>query len=343
VGLAERFDDFQRRHTVVGFPMAVAYKVFDDRAVYHAALIAYYGFLSLFPLLLLFFSTVGYVLQGDPGLQHRLAHSALRDFPIVGAQLQSSIKSFTGNRAALAVGIVGSLYGGLGIMQAAQTAFNQIYGIPRNRQPNPFTSRLRSLGLLLLLGSAIIAASAITIFVNTVKSVGGAAVGAGFTVAGDVLSYALYVAVFAGAFQLLTARELRWRNVLTGGLLAAASWLVLQAEATVYIAHRLSHASQLYGSFAVVLALLGYIFLQALAVVIGAEINVVLHQRLWPRALKAPFTDDVKLTDVDRRLYTLYARAQRFKGFERIEVEFDEDDDASAPPTRAQREREGRR
>ena len=323
MSLVDRFDAFQRRHSWLGLPLGVGYKAFDDRAPYLAALITYYGFVSLFPLLLLFFSTVGYVLHGDVSLQQRLAHSAVRDFPIVGPQLQHKISSFSGSGAALAVGIVGSLYGGLGIMQAAQTAFNQVYGIPRNEQPNPLKSRLRSLALLLLLGSGIIATSALTIFVSTVSSIGGTAISDGATVGGELLSYALNVVLFGGAFQLLTARELRWRHVLTGGMIAAASWQLLQAEGTVYLAHRLNHANELYGSFGLVLALIGYIYLQALAVVIGVEVNVVLNHRLWPRALLTPFTDDVDLTDADRRLYGWYARTQRFKGTETIDVSFD--------------------
>jgi YihY family inner membrane protein len=339
VRLVDRFDAFQRRHSWAGIPIAVGYKVFDDRAVYLAALITYYGFVSLFPLLLLFFSTVGFFLHGDPELQRRLAGSALRDFPIVGPQLRHNVSSFKGSGAALAVGIVGSLYGGLGIMQAAQAAFNQMYGIPRNEQPNPLTSRVRSLALLLLLGGGIVATTGLTIFVGTVQTIGGTAIGPGLTILGMLLAYALNVALFAGAFQLLTARELGWSDVLTGGLIAAASWQLLQAEGTRYLAHKLTHASEVYGSFALVLALLAYIYLQALFAVIGVEVNVVLHHRLWPRALLTPFTDDVELTDVDRRLYASYAQAQRFKGFQRIEVEFEDEQaaDASAadaPPRR---------
>lgn len=323
--MVERLDRYQRRHAWLGFPIAVGYKVFDDRGPYLAALIAHYGFLSLFPLLLLFFSSVGYLLHGDPALQQRLAHSALRGFPIVGPQLRHDIAGFTGSGAGLAVGIAGSLYGGLGIMQAAQAAFNQMYGIPRNEQPNPLTSRLRSLALLALLGGGIIATTALTIFVSTVGSVAGTTIGPGLTILGELLAYALNVALFAGAFQLLTARELQWSDVLTGGLIAAASWQLLQAEGTRYLAHRLSHSSELYGSFALVLALLAYIYLQALAAVIGVEVNVVLHHRLWPRALLTPFTDAVELTEVDRRLYASYAQAQRFKGFQRIDVAFDDE------------------
>ena len=47
-------DRFQQGHTVLGFPVAVAKKYGDDQAGKHAALLAYYGFLSLFPLLLVF-------------------------------------------------------------------------------------------------------------------------------------------------------------------------------------------------------------------------------------------------------------------------------------------------
>ena len=57
---------------------------------------------------------------------------------------------------------------------------------------------------------------------------------------------------------------------------------------------------------------------------IGIEVNVVLARRLWPRALLTPFTDHVDLTEADRRAYASYARAQRHKGFERVEVSFDE-------------------
>jgi YihY family inner membrane protein len=330
VRFVDRLDAFQRRHSWVGIPIAVGYKVFDDRAVYLAALITYYGFVSLFPLLLLFFSTVGYILHGDPGLQQTVASSALRNFPIVGTQLRHNISSFRGNGAALAVGIVGSLYGGLGIMQAAQAAFNQMYGIPRNQQPNPFTSRLRSLALLVLLGGGIIATTALTIFVSTAQSVGGRNISGGIGVAGELLAYVLNVALFAGAFQLLTARGVGWSDVLTGGLIAGASWQLLQTEGTTYLAHRLSHSSEVYGSFALVLALLAYIYLQALAVVIGVEVNVVLHHRLWPRALLTPFTDAVDLTGTDRRVYTSYAQAQRFKRFQRIDVVFEDEEEESA-------------
>jgi membrane protein len=60
---------------------------------------------------------------------------------------------------------------------------------------------------------------------------------------------------------------------------------------------------------------------------LGLETNVVLAKHLYPRALLTPFTDAVELTDADRRVYREYAQAQRHKGFERVQVTFDEPSD----------------
>jgi hypothetical protein len=76
--------------------------------------------------------------------------------------------------------------------------------------------------------------------------------------------------------------------------------------------------------FAIVLGLVGYIFIAAVIVVIATEINVVRVNRLWPRSLLTPFTDNVTLTDGDRRAYRSYAKSERFKGFEHVDVGFDE-------------------
>ena len=79
-----------------------------------------------------------------------------------------------------------------------------------------------------------------------------------------------------------------------------------------------------YGAFAIVLGLLAWIFLAALSVIVGIEIDIVRTKRLDPRALLTPFTDDVELTTADRRSYTDAAVAQRHKGFEQVVVSFDE-------------------
>jgi hypothetical protein len=76
-----------------------------------------------------------------------------------------------------------------------------------------------------------------------------------------------------------------------------------------------------------VLGLMLWIYVEAIVVVISAELNVVLRHRLWPRSLLTPFTDDVDLTHADERVYGGMATAQRIKGFEQVDVSFDRPDD----------------
>ncbi len=129
-------DRFQQRHPAAGFPLAVLYKYVDDSGGYLAALIAYYAFLSMFPLLLLLSTVLGFILSGHPDLQKHILDSALHQFPVVGNQLNDP-KHLGGGAVGLVVGVAGSLYGGLGVAQAAQYAMNQAWRVPRNERPNP--------------------------------------------------------------------------------------------------------------------------------------------------------------------------------------------------------------
>lgn len=316
-----RVDRWQREHAWVGLPLAVSYKLFDDRALHLAALVTYYGFVSLFPTLLLFLSATGFLLDGRPGLRRQLVEAVLQHFPAVGPDLSASITGFHGSAGAVAVGVLGAIYGGLGAVQAAQAAFNQIYGVPRNQQPNPLTSRLRGAGLGVLLGLGVLASAGVT----TLTSTGGvaAALGGGLRIIGYVLAFVVNCGLFVGAALVLTARSLRLRDVAIGGVFAGLVWELLQVFGSRYMAHEVSHGTLAYGIFGIVLATIAWIYLQSLVLVVAAELNVVVRDRLWPRALLTPFTDDVDLTDADRRAYRMYAASQQFKGFAAVHIDFE--------------------
>ncbi len=322
MGLLEGIDDRQREHGWLGFPIAVMYKFFDDRGPHLAALLTYYAFVSLFPLLLLLFSVLGFFLHSNPHLQEQIVDSALANFPIIGPQLRSNVSNIHGSGLGLAAGLLGTLYGATGAMQAAQAGFNRIYGVPRNKQPNPIKGRIRSLGLMLLLGLAVLLSSAIGAIVGTSNPLSDR-LGLGLRILGYVLTFALDVSLFSLAFQLLTARDLRLRNVIRGGIVAAAAWLVLQTFGSSYIATRLDHAKSGYGAFGLVLAAIAWIYIEALVLMLAAEINVTRGYGLWPRSLLTPFTDDVVLTEADRRSYTMYVATEQFKGFQTISTDFE--------------------
>ena len=320
MALGDRLDRFQRRHGWLGFPVAVLYKCLDDRATYLAANVTYYVLVSLFPLSLLFVSAAGFFLEGHPEIRSKLITSAAQLLPGIGTQIRRVLTGFKGNAVALAVGAAGTLYGGLGATTSAQCAFNQVYGVPRFRQPNPLVTRVRGLGLLVLIGLFILASTGLGVAAATTNDL-SARYGPLPRAGVYVVTFLMDVALFSGAFQLLTAADLRFRNVLAGGVIAAGTWELLQTLGARYIAHLIAHDTAVYGAFGVVVGTIVWIYLEALALMIAAEVNVVHERRLWPRALWGQYVDGVDFTDADRRCYRLYLEAWRFKGSQQVDME----------------------
>jgi YihY family inner membrane protein len=323
--LLRAIDRFQQRHGVLGFPVGVVKKFGDDDAGKHAALLAYYAFLSLFPLLLVFVTLLGYALANDKALQQRVIDTVISQFPVAGRQIRDSISTIQGSGLGLVVGIVGTLWGGLGITNSAQDAMNTVWAVPRRDRPNFWWRLARSLGVLLLLVAGIFAATALA---------GLGALGLGdlsrmLSLAGAVLVNLLLLTVI---FQLLIASRQRWRHLLPGAAVAAVGWSVLQALGAYFFERQLAQANLVYGVFAIVIGLLSWLYLSAQLVLYAAEINVVLARRLWPRSLL-----QVPLTGPDRRVLTGLAGTEERLPQETVEVSFspepDGHDEPRPPPT----------
>ena len=258
-------------------PVAVVKKFGDDEGGNLAAVIAYYAFFSLFPLLMVFVAVLGFVLQHDPGTRRRVLDSALSQFPVVGDQLQTG--SLTGSGVALAIGAVGAILGGLGVTLATQAAFNRVHGVARDERAGFVRSRLRGLALLAALGTLLIASTLAAGLVS------GGLGGPLLAVAGIVLSLALNGALFFAAFRLLTDDAVPTRTLWPGCISAALLWTALQAVGGAYVGHVVKGAGPAYGTFATVIGLLAWLFLGARVVVYSAELSSVLAGGLWPRAL----------------------------------------------------------
>lgn len=321
MSVIDRLDGFQRRHRTVGFPLAVIYKFFDDTGGYLAALITYYGFLSIVPLVLLATSLLGFLLQGEPGRQEQILDTALSQFPVIGTQLNSAT-GLSGSGVAVVVGLVGTLYGALGVAQAAQNAMNEAWAVPRNKRPDPFTSRLRSALLLLTAGVAILVTTTLSVLAGGFTDNLGV-VGPALPWIAVVLALAINALVFVFAFRLLTAAPLAIGEVLAGAVVASVLWQLLQTAGVAYVNSVVRNAGDTNGIFALVLGLMAWIYVGALCLVFCVEINVVRARQLYPRALLTPFTDRVDLTKADRSAYTAYAQAQRKKGFQHVDVDFE--------------------
>ncbi|MDP9297328.1 MAG: YihY/virulence factor BrkB family protein, partial [Actinomycetota bacterium] len=280
--VARRVDRFQERRPWVAFPYAVLKKFGDDDAGNLAALIAYYGFFSLFPLLLVFTAMLGILVRGNAALQDRLLHSAVAGFPVIGTQIERNIGSLNrGSSVALVIGIAGTLWSGLGVIKAVERALDAVWNVPRRERPNAVFATLRALFMLGILG-------VITVVSATVS---GVASGSGIpwrAAAGVGASLGLNFAAFVLAFRFLTSADVSWSDVRPGAAVAATVWTGLEAAGGFIVGHQIRTASDVYGIFAIVIGLLAWLYLGAQVTLFAAEVNVVKKRRLWPRRLEEP-------------------------------------------------------
>jgi membrane protein len=335
MGRADALDRFQRRHRWAGLPLAVVYKYIDDQGNYLAALITFYGFLSVFPLLLLLVTVLGYALYGNTELQQEILTSAVTQFPVIGDQLASNIHSLHGSPLALIVGLLGSLYGGLGVAQAAQNAMNKIWGVPRHARPNAIKARGISLLLLLVIGGGILLTTVLSAL-STGAQAYGADLGVEARILTSVAAVVVNALVFIFVFRVLTVREISTRQVRGGAIAAAIIWQVLQVIGTYALGHALKGASATYGVFGLVLGLIAWIYLGAVTLVLCAEVNVVRASKFWPRSLMTRSSDNAQLTAGDRRAYASYPATEQHKEFQSVEVDFDQPDTEEPPDPTAE-------
>lgn len=311
--LLERVDGYQRTHAWIGFPFAVAKKFGEDRAGNLAALVAYYSFFSLFPLLMVLTAILGFVLQDNAELQDRIVDSALTQFPVIGPQIRENIGSISGSGIALGVGLATALWAGMGVTNAFQYALNSVWDVPIRRRPTFVFRRVRSLLMLAILGSLTIAGA----FLSGLGG-GGSAIGLLLRVVGIAAGLAVNLALFMLAFRILTNRELSWREVFPGAAFAAVAWGLLQVLGTWFVRTRLASAEHRYGEFAFVIGLLVWIYVGAQLTLFAAEANVVKAFRLWPRSLRPD-----SRTEADERALTRLAEVEQHRRDQDVDVRFE--------------------
>ena len=312
------FDRFQQRHAALGVPLAVIKKFGNDSAGNLAALVAYYAFFSLFPLMLVFVTILGYVLQHHPGTLHSIERSVSANFPAV-----SKILDFTalhGHLGALIFGLVGAFWSGLGVTSAAQNAFDTIWAVPQKSRPNFIKSKLRGIGLLIAIGLLFVIATGASGLVS------GGFGGVGTKIAGIAVSLIANLVLFLVAFRLMTASSVPTKKLRIGIAVAAVFWTILQAVGGLYIGHVTKHMSPAYATVGTVIALLIWLHLGAQLTLYAAEINVVLERGLWPRSLIGP-----PQAPADQATYEALAKMEERDATEHVDVSFEQPGGARSP------------
>ncbi len=296
--MVQAIDRAQQGHPWLAMGVATWKKFSDDQAGNLAALVAYYAFASLFPLLLVAYTVLGLVAKASPSVAKTL-ESALKDYPVVG---DLGVGTLNSAGPALVVGILLTLYASLGVANAIQNAMNTAWAVPRYQRPGFPKNKLRSLGIIAIIGPGEI----ITIALSTIASGAGHLGGAGGTAAAVVISLLLNIGLFWLAFRLATSKDVPTRDLRLGAILAAIAWQILQLALSTSLIHL--HSRSAYGTFSTVLAILAWFYLQAQITLYVVELDVVRTRKLWPRSLAPP-----PLTHADVRAYEAYAQQTQLR------------------------------
>jgi membrane protein len=281
--LRRRVARLQQRRPFLAVLFGTYKKFSDDQAGYLAALIAYYGFASLLPLLLLLISFLELVTSSDQVLRDQLLHSALSQYPGVAAELKSGARSQGSTEFALGAGLVFTIYGADRFARAVQNAMNTVWGVPRFRRAKLPGSLLRSLGLIGVIGPGLL----VTITLSGIANGVGALGGPGSRALAICVSLLMNIGLFWLGFRIATAKEIRTRDLRLSAILAAISWEILQLSGGYLLSHQLK-SNSVYGAFGIVLGLLTWLYLQAQVTLYLVELNVVRVKQLWPRMLAPP-------------------------------------------------------
>ena len=149
----------RRRSGVADLLVRSATNYRDHRTARNAALVAHFGFLSVFPLLLVFTTILGFVLQSHQSLRDRIIDSTFSQIPIIGPELARDPTQLQGDTSVLVVGLVVTLWAGMKAFTMLQNALDDIAEVPLDGRPNIVRSRARSLlGIALVGGGQVTAA-----------------------------------------------------------------------------------------------------------------------------------------------------------------------------------------
>jgi uncharacterized BrkB/YihY/UPF0761 family membrane protein len=272
-------DRWQRRTPLVGLPYAVMKKFGDDQANQYVVALGWYGFVAIFPLLLVVVTVLGFI--GAPSLGHRIV-STLHQFPVVGSQFNPEHSSnLHGSSLGLAIGLIGLLYGAQGVTQTVQQAMAAVWNVPQIALPGFVPRLMRSLISLAFIGGAFV--------VNAAAATGVTNSGLNDLLRGLVLGgmVVLNAAAYLAVFRAATPPHARGRALVPGAVLASLGFTLLITVGSGLVQHQLRHSSATYGPFGLVIGLVGFLFLLAKISLYGAELNPVVARHLWPRGMRS--------------------------------------------------------
>ncbi len=274
----EKLDRYQQRHRKTGIAFATVKKFSEDQSSGLASMIAFWAFFSIFPLLLALVTILGYVLPAST--RTSVLNNVAAYFPLLDT---STVHGLTGSWWPVVFGLLTAIWSGTAVTRTTEQAFNSVWEIKKVDRPGFVDKMKHSLLALVTIGLGLVLSVVISSL--AMGSSSGVQVSWWQRLLGYVIAIALDVGIFVAAFRLLTSKQVGIRDVLPGAILAGVAFWFLQEVSSFIIANRLRSVQSVYGTFATVVVMLWWFYLQAQITLFGAQLNVVLKERLYPRSL----------------------------------------------------------
>lgn len=266
-GIKAKLADLGRRLPPLGWALKVQERYSDLHGNNLAAAVTFQAFVSLFPLLLVAVAVIGWI-AGD-GTD--VAGSVVRELGLNGEARSAVVDAVDAakdsKKAASAIGLISLLWSGLGLVNALQYGYNQVWQVEERGLKD------KVVGILWLAGAVVVfvAAAAVTTLLRWLP---------GYVAPlGILVALAVNFALWVWTSKILPNTRIPWKAVLPGALFAAIGLEILKAVGAFYVPKLVASSSQLYGTLGVVFALLAWLFFFGRLIIYSAVVNVVLWEK----------------------------------------------------------------
>lgn len=265
--------DVRSRNAVIDVIVGVVAGFQRHQTPRNAAVLTYFGFLSIFPLFMVASSVLGFVLQNNESLRDDILDTAVSQIPVLGTQIADQSGSLEGNVWSVVIGLLITLWAATRAFAGLQNAFDDIWEVPLTERDNVAVKRGKGIVGIITIGSGLIVTTVLASLVSALP----------LPVGGQLL-LVLGTMVVNGAvlwvmLRYLTAEDVALGEAWPGAVFGGIAFSTLQIFGSFLVQRFLSNASDTAGVFAGVFALMAWINLHAMVSLLAAELNAAIRRR----------------------------------------------------------------
>ncbi|MBI5974729.1 YihY/virulence factor BrkB family protein [Staphylococcus canis] len=257
------------------------YRISKDDASGLAAQLAYYFMLSLFPMLIFILSLVPLFKIDTQSIISQIQNNAPADTATI---ITGIIKDVMGNAngGLLSIGLILALWTASNGMTALMNSFNVAYDVEDSR--NFFVSKALAIFFTILIGITLPLTMVLFTFGEQIGNLLFGPLGLDdevrwvFSIVRTALPVIVIFIVFIVLYTVAPNVKIKMKSVIPGALFTTVVWILGTIAFGFYVSN-FGNYSKTYGSIGGVIVLMLWLYITGFILILGAEINAIVHQR----------------------------------------------------------------